>query len=161
MQRNLIERERRSNLKNLYSKLFSLLPPQPAKMSLLDKLELATVHIKQLQRQVEELKQRKMQLDDQESEAWNRVKSGRITPVLNIIDSDSIMEVNLVTGSDMKFTLGEIINIIEEEGAEVIGATYNHARKVNRNILSVHCEEIGFKGSKGLERLKSLIGDCM
>ncbi|KAK6228091.1 hypothetical protein SCA6_000431 [Theobroma cacao] len=98
MQRYLIERERRSNMNNLYSKLFSLLPPQP-------------------------------------------------------------------TGSDMKFILGEIISIIEQEGAEVIGATYNHAGKVNRNILSIHCEvacsKIGFKSSKVLERLKTLFGDCM
>ncbi|WRX11999.1 hypothetical protein QQP08_004486, partial [Theobroma cacao] len=133
------------------------------KMSISSNLELATVHIKELQRQVEELKERKMQLEVA-SEARNRVKSETITPVLNIIESDSIMEVNLVIGSDMKFILGEIISIIEQEGAEVIGATYNHAGKVNRNILSIHCEvacsKIGFKSSKVLERLKTLFGDC-
>ncbi|XP_021296195.1 transcription factor bHLH162-like [Herrania umbratica] len=160
MQRCLIERERRSNMNNLYSKLFSLLPPQPTKMSILGNLELATVHIKELQRQVEELKRRKMQLEE-ESQALNRAKSETITPVLNIIESHSVMQVNLVIGSDMKFILGEVISIIEEEGAEVAGATYNHAGKVNRNILSIHCEtacsNIGFKSSKVLERLKTLI----
>ncbi|XP_017985210.1 PREDICTED: uncharacterized protein LOC18586270 isoform X2 [Theobroma cacao] len=148
MDRNSIERERRSNMSNLLSRLFRLLPPQPTKMSIPDMVQLATIYAKQLQRQLEELKKRKMQLEG-ESKAVCRVTSETICPVLDIIDSNSTMTVNLITGSNVEFTPSEIISVIEEEGAAVIGVTYNNAGGT-MNILSIHCKvkDLGFLNQK-------------
>ncbi|XP_021295845.1 transcription factor bHLH162-like [Herrania umbratica] len=163
MDRNSIERERRLNMRNLLSRLFPLLPPQPTEMSIPDMVELATIYVKQLQRQLEEIKKRKMQLEG-ESEAVCRVTRKTISPVLDIIDSNSTTRVNLITGSNMKFTLSEIISVIEEEGAAVIGVTYNNAGET-MNILSVHCQaicsRIGNESSRLGERLKTLLEECM
>ncbi|XWS22587.1 hypothetical protein CRYUN_Cryun29cG0049200 [Craigia yunnanensis] len=59
--RSSVERERRMRLKDLFSKLSSVLPPQPTKMSTHEVLEHATVYVNQLQNQVEELKKTKLQ----------------------------------------------------------------------------------------------------
>ncbi|XVF75440.1 hypothetical protein PTKIN_Ptkin13bG0189100 [Pterospermum kingtungense] len=157
MERNLLERARRSNMRNLFSRLFSLLPPQPSRMSVPDMLELATSYIRQFQRQLEELRQRRMQLEE-----GNRTTSQTmIAPVVNITDSNSIMEVSLVTGSNMKVSLCDIISIVEQEGAEVLSVTYNNAG--NMNVLSIHCQAAavysrnGIESSRLLQRLRTLI----
>ncbi|XWS07861.1 hypothetical protein CRYUN_Cryun41cG0029200 [Craigia yunnanensis] len=144
MNRNLAERERRSNMRNLFSRLFSLLPPQTTRILIPDMVELATVYINHCQRRLEELRQRKMQLEEANKEEIT--SEPMISPVLNIIDSNSTMEVNLITGSEMKLALSDIISTIKEEGAEVLSVTYNNTR--NMNILSIHCRRktlLGFK----------------
>ncbi|XWS66085.1 hypothetical protein CRYUN_Cryun05aG0170100 [Craigia yunnanensis] len=145
-------------MRNLFSRLFSFLPPQSSRMSIPDMVELATLYINHFQRHLEELRQRRMQLE----EANRATRETMITPVLNIIDSNSSTEVNLITGSDMKFTLSDIISIIEEEGAEVQSVTYNNVG--NMNIFSIHCQAAlysrngnGSESSRLLQRLKILI----
>ncbi|XWS56505.1 hypothetical protein CRYUN_Cryun09bG0090900 [Craigia yunnanensis] len=139
MNRNFLERERRSNMRNLFSRLFSLLPPQSNRKSIPDMVELATIYINHFQSHLEELRQRRMQLEEA-----NRTTSERmIIQVVNITDSNSSMEANLITGSDTKFSLCDIISIIEEEGAEVQSVKYNNAG--NMNILSIHCQVHAFQ----------------
>ena len=77
-------------------------------------------------------------------EEANRSTSERmIIPVVNITDSNSSLEVNLITGSDTKFSLCDIISITEEEGAEVLSATYNKAGNID--IFSIHCQVHAFQ----------------
>ena len=99
-------------------------------------LELATVYINYCQRCLEELRQRKKQLEESNKEEIT--SQPMISPVLNIIDSNSTMEVNLITGSEMKLALCDIISTIEEEGAEVLSVAYNNTK--NMIILSIHCQ---------------------
>ncbi|OMO89875.1 hypothetical protein CCACVL1_07581 [Corchorus capsularis] len=143
-------------MKNLFSSLFSLLPPQPKRMSIPDMVEVARVYITRFQRHIEELSQRRMQYLVEE-EANNRATT--IPPVLNIMEFNSIMEINLITGSNMAFTLSDIISIIEEEGAQVLNVTYNTAG--NTNILSIRCQavyaRIGIENSRLLHRLRTMI----
>ncbi|XWS07855.1 hypothetical protein CRYUN_Cryun41cG0028700 [Craigia yunnanensis] len=123
-------------MRNLFSRLFSLLPPQTTRMSIPDMVELATVYINHCQRGLEELRQRRMQLEEANKEEIRR--EPMISPVLNITDSNSTTKVNLITGSEMKLALCDIISTIEEEGAEVLTVTYNNTG--NMNILSIHCK---------------------
>ncbi|KAK6252549.1 hypothetical protein QUC31_014269 [Theobroma cacao] len=135
--RTLVEKERRMRLRNLYSQLSSLLPPQPRKMSTHDVLEQATLYINQLRKRVEELKQMKLQL--QECKGATETTSGpTISPVINISDLDSTLEVNLITGWDGKFKLSDIIKVLMEEGAEVKTVAANH-NAGDRTIYSICC----------------------
>ncbi|XP_017970716.1 PREDICTED: uncharacterized protein LOC18609444 [Theobroma cacao] len=150
--RNLIERERRSQMKVLCSNLFALLPPHPTKMSIHELVERATIYVNQLQQRTEELKQMKAQLEEGQSTAT------RISPVINITDLDSTIQVNLVAGTDMNFALCDIISILEEEGAQVLSATYHNVR--NKVVLSLHSQaaysRIGIQNSRVRDRLKRL-----
>ncbi|OMP02717.1 hypothetical protein COLO4_10879 [Corchorus olitorius] len=118
-------------------------------------VEVARVYITRLQRHIEELSQRRMQLA--EEEANNRATT--ISPVLNITEFNSIMEINLITGSNVAFTLTDIISIIEEEGGQLLNVTYNTAG--NTNILSIRCQavyaRIGIESSSLLQRLRTMI----
>ncbi|KAH1064366.1 hypothetical protein J1N35_029353 [Gossypium stocksii] len=138
MNRNLVERERRSNMRHLFSRLFSLLPPPTTRRSAIpDRLEQATVYINQIRTRLEGLNQRRLQLEE-----GNRGTSRRtiMSPVINISEYslDSGMEINLITESELNLSLSEIIRIIQEEGAEVL--TLTHSNESNRNILTIHCE---------------------
>ncbi|XVF44015.1 hypothetical protein PTKIN_Ptkin02bG0085800 [Pterospermum kingtungense] len=156
--RSYRERERRMRLRSLYSQLSSLLPPQPRKMSTHQMLELATVYVNKLRQRVEELKQMKLQVEEECREMGTGAST--ISPVINITDLGSTLEVNVVTGLDGNFKLSDIMKILVEEGAEVIAAAANcNAR--DRIIYSVHCRalspRIGIASSRVQERLDNLI----
>ncbi|XWS63656.1 hypothetical protein CRYUN_Cryun06bG0119700 [Craigia yunnanensis] len=139
MNRNLMERERRSQMKSLFLKLFKLLPPHPTKMSIPEALEHATVYVSQLKKRMEELKQRKVQLEAEHiSPQAMTGRAATISPVINITDLDSTVIVDLIAGTDTKFALCDIISILEEEGAQVLTATYHNAG--NKVLLSIHSQ---------------------
>ncbi|XVE75049.1 hypothetical protein DITRI_Ditri12bG0066200 [Diplodiscus trichospermus] len=156
--RSSLERERRMRFRYLYSQLSSLLPPQPRKMSNHEVLEQATIYVNQLRKRVEELKQLKLQAEEE----CRGIRSGPsiISPVINITELDSTLEVNLITGLDGKFKLCDAIKILEEEGAEVVTVAANH-NAVDRILYSIHCRafslRIGIATSRLQQRLKDLI----
>ncbi|OMO69497.1 hypothetical protein CCACVL1_19463, partial [Corchorus capsularis] len=103
-------------------------------MSISYMVEETRVYVNQLQRRIEELRRRR--LLDQEA---NRATSETITsPILNIVELDSSMKVHLITRSNVTFTLSDIVNILEEEGAQVLNLSYNNTGDIN--ILSIHCQ---------------------
>lgn len=75
----------------------------------------ATSHVKQLQGRIEELRNRRMEM---QSTMNNSSRSARI-PVMEIRSRDDVFEVNLITGLRKNFMFHEVINVIQEEGAEV------------------------------------------
>ncbi|KAK8522486.1 hypothetical protein V6N13_115454 [Hibiscus sabdariffa] len=160
--RNLFERERRSQLRVLLSRLFTLLPPHPTKMSMPELVEHATVYVKQLQERVEELKRRKVQaegeISSRQAEAGDVGNETMVTPVLEITESESAMEVSLIAGTGKNTALCDIITILEEEGAEVVKVNYHNDG--NRILLSVHSQaaysRIGIESSRVRERLTRL-----
>ncbi|KAF2286640.1 hypothetical protein GH714_023129 [Hevea brasiliensis] len=81
-------------------------------------LDQATSHVKQLQGRIEELMNRR-----KEMQPTMKSSSARI-PALNIRTRDTILEVNLITGLQKNFMLHEIINVLQEEGADIINFAY-------------------------------------
>ncbi|KAK8512871.1 hypothetical protein V6N13_090385 [Hibiscus sabdariffa] len=159
--RNLIERERRSQMRSLLLTLFSLLPPHPRRMSMPDLVENATIYIKQLQERVEELSRRKAQLVRELNGQPRAVGDETIIPlVLEISDSESesTVQVDLIAGTGTTIALCDIVTILEEEGAEIVNVTYHNDG--NRIILSVHSQaaysRIGIEISRVRERLQNL-----
>lgn len=106
-------------------------------MSIPDMLERIAGYINQFQRHMEELRQRRMQLE--EANTATTSATTMISPAINITASDSSLEVNVITGSDMNLALSDIIRIIEEEGAEVLSVLYNNIAG-NMIILSIQCQ---------------------
>ncbi|XP_028080579.1 transcription factor bHLH162-like [Camellia sinensis] len=92
LDRNKIEKSRRLQLKDLYSKLGSLIPNQASEkgLPLRDMLEQATKYVVELKQNVEELKQRKAALKGDEGGS----KDERF-PVLIVRHMGSTLEVNL------------------------------------------------------------------
>ncbi|XVE75050.1 hypothetical protein DITRI_Ditri12bG0066300 [Diplodiscus trichospermus] len=122
-------------------------------MSIPQLVDYATVYVSQLQKRVEELKQRKAEL-----EAEHISQTATVSPVIDITDLGSTVEVNVIAGTIAESALCDIISILEEEGAQVLSATYHNAG--NKVLLSIHSKEayprIGINNFRVLERLKEL-----
>ncbi|KAH7560798.1 hypothetical protein JRO89_XS10G0105900 [Xanthoceras sorbifolium] len=118
--RNITEKNRRIHMKNLIGRLTSLLPHQPS-------------NSKQLKRNNESLKRKKAILKGDNNKKkfdHNLISNGpsKQLPIINITTFDSILEVNLlVSGFNKNFMFYEIINVLEEEGAQVIDAVQTKA----------------------------------
>ncbi|XVF02453.1 hypothetical protein REPUB_Repub04eG0176500 [Reevesia pubescens] len=155
--RCLIERDRRRHMKLLFSKLFALLPQQ-SKMSVPELVDQATAYVKQLQTKLEQYKQMKRQLEHKRGTTYS-MGSRMIPPVLNIRDLGSNLEVHLITGLNMEFALSDFINILQEEGAEIISANCHHAgdRAIYTILSQAIYPRISIATSSVHERLKSLI----
>ncbi|KAJ4724496.1 putative Transcription factor [Melia azedarach] len=167
--RNMTEKNRRKQMKDLIAKLASLIPTQTSKLSATKILDQARSYILQLQKSHEEsLKKRKALFEgDRDQERYNLTaesssssSSRLMLPIMNITSSDSILEVNLICGlRNRNFMLHEIINVLEEEGAEVINATQQNAG--DRVIYIIKSKavipRIGIEISRVQERLKDLV----
>ncbi|GMJ03654.1 hypothetical protein like AT1G10586 [Hibiscus trionum] len=154
--RCLIERERRRHMKALFTKLSTLLPRKSTKMSVPEMVDRATAYVKELQMRMEQYEGvKKVQL-----EAAYEVKKKRlIRPVLSIRDLGSNLEVNMITGLNMGFALSDFINILQEEGADIISATCHHVgdRAIYTILSQAIYPRIGIATSSVHERLKTLI----
>ncbi|XP_028094490.1 transcription factor bHLH167-like [Camellia sinensis] len=154
--RNEIEKNRRLQHKDLYSKLASFIPNQPSEkgLPLRDMLEQATKYVVELKQNVEELKRRKAALKGKEGGS----KEERL-PVLMVRHMGSALEVILSTGLDKKFKLHEVLSVLKEEGLEVVGASYSTVE--NQTFYTIHAQilysRIGIETSRMHERLEGLI----
>ncbi|PIN19325.1 hypothetical protein CDL12_07985 [Handroanthus impetiginosus] len=122
--RKTIEKNRRSQMKDLCSKLSSLVPHQPTTelVSLSDQLEGATDYIKKLQLKLEKLKQKKNFLM---GNSQNPDIKGLQIPAIDVHASGSDLDVILTTGPDCQFMFTETIRILHEEGAQVVSAGFS------------------------------------
>ncbi|KAE8663583.1 Non-LTR retroelement reverse transcriptase-like protein [Hibiscus syriacus] len=123
-------------------------------MSMPELVDQATAYVKELQQNLEKYKQMKVEMKLDCSK-----RSRKISPVLNITDSGSHLEVNLITGLNNQFALSDFISILQEEGAEIISATCQCTEdRATYTILSQAVyPRIGIATSSVLERLKRLI----
>ncbi|THG13476.1 hypothetical protein TEA_016760 [Camellia sinensis var. sinensis] len=135
LDRNEIEKSRRLQLKDLYSKLASLIPNQPSEegLPLRDMLKQATKYVVELKQNVEELKRRKAALKGDEGGS----KEER-SPVLMVRNMGSTLEVNLSTGLDKEFKLHEVLSVLKEEGVEVVSASYTTVG--NQIFYTIHAQ---------------------
>ncbi|KAL2515776.1 basic helix-loop-helix (bHLH) DNA-binding superfamily protein [Forsythia ovata] len=148
MDRKTIERNRRIIMKDLCFKLTSLIPPQhskPAKevLSQLDQFDQATSYIKQLKERIEELKRRKRLLalstaDESNNSIRNSV-SGLKLPILRFRDLGCSFEVVLISEHKKKFTLYQVISILEDGGAEVVTASLSNIGDIV--FLTLHAQQ--------------------
>ncbi|KAL5759804.1 hypothetical protein ACOSQ2_018642 [Xanthoceras sorbifolium] len=154
--RNLIEQNRRIQMKNLFSNLFSLVPIQYPKMqfSMADSVDQATAYIKKLEEKIKKLRERKeLILKGDHYEKFEPVV------LINIKSSESTLEVSIISGPKKNFLLHQVISVLVEEGAEVVNITYHRAGdRVFHTIYSKAIyTRIGIETSRVDERLKKLI----
>ncbi|KAM7475539.1 hypothetical protein LguiB_022782 [Lonicera macranthoides] len=125
-------------MKSLAFKLTSLIPPhhfKPSKdlLSQPDQLDQSAVYIKQLRQRIEELKREKAlkaagtgasnnTIEDSET-----INGSTIPPVLELREMGSSLQLVLISGMKKKklMLLHQVINILEEEGAEVVRASFS------------------------------------
>ncbi|KAG0493489.1 hypothetical protein HPP92_004483 [Vanilla planifolia] len=162
--RKTVEKNRRMQMKNLCFKLASLIPKQEYiskdAMSQHDHLDQAAAYILKLRHGIERLKQRK------ESEASSGInqatdENGRLgfkLPVIEVRHQEPNLEVLLISGLEKRFAFHEVIGILEEEGAEVVNASFSVVG--NKVFYTIHSQafssRIGLK-LQGYPRLQELI----
>ncbi|XP_031737224.1 transcription factor bHLH162 isoform X3 [Cucumis sativus] len=131
--RKFVERNRRKEMKALFSTLNSLLPNQTsmeAPRTVPDQLEDATNYIKELQKNIKKLKEKKEKLmgmeEDEEAEGRRRRRGyeDETKPKLSVHvkahQIGSSVEVFLTTGSDYHFNLQQVLRLLQDNGAEIL-----------------------------------------
>lgn len=94
-----------------------------------DQLDQAASYIKQLKERIGELKGRKevalktAAAAGTDNDLMDAIMLGLRLPVIDLRDMGSSLEVMLISGLNKNFMLYEVINVLEEEGAEVVSAS--------------------------------------
>ncbi|XP_061956164.1 transcription factor bHLH162-like [Populus nigra] len=128
-----------------------------------DQLELAACYIKQLRERVEGLKRVKEEqaitTTRTSSSAMTSMMIGLRLPVVELRDFGSTIEVVLISGLNKNFMFYEVINVLSDEGVEVISASYSTVGdKVFHTIhAQVRISRVGVETSRVCERLQELI----
>ncbi|KAK4259819.1 hypothetical protein QN277_006112 [Acacia crassicarpa] len=146
--RKFIERNRRYQMKALYSKLKSLVPHQAPReaIPLPNQLEEATNYIKKLQMKLERMKEKKGNIIATNNQRSNFIKyrnminkSSKSATWLEIREVGTIaLQVVLRTELDSGFSFTDIIRLLHEEGADIVNANYTVVEDVV--IHTIHCE---------------------
>lgn len=165
-------------MKGLCFKLTSLVPPhhfQPSKdvLSQQEQLDQVATYIKQLKERVDELKARKAtamgnnnnMISGTKNNNNNRETTSSMSeeyfkfPVVELRDLGSSLEVTLITGLMKNFMLCEVINVLQEEGAEVVSASISTMG--DKVFHSLHAQvkvcRIGVETSRVYQRLQDLV----
>ncbi|ONK81329.1 uncharacterized protein A4U43_C01F27870 [Asparagus officinalis] len=163
--RKVVEKNRRIHMKSLCFKLSSLIPkdhnfPKDA-LSQYDHLDQAADYIKTLRERIESLKQRKKCAMGKEKykEVGGEMSNEFGLPLIEVRHQDSILEVILITGLKKRFMFYEVIGVLEEEGAEVVNASFSVVG--DKIFYTIHSQaissRIGLEASRVSERLNELI----
>ncbi|WVZ18505.1 hypothetical protein V8G54_005827 [Vigna mungo] len=167
LDRKTIERNRRIHMKSLCHQLGSLIPPnlKPPKSKLMlgqqDQLDLAARYIKHMRERIEKLKRQKEQaMLNQSSERKMFDKNDETKlPILELRDLGSGIEVMLVSGLNKTFMLYEVISVLEEEGAEVVTASFSTVG--DKLFYVVHAQvkisRVGVETTRVKDRLQEFI----
>ncbi|KAJ8553787.1 hypothetical protein K7X08_024465 [Anisodus acutangulus] len=98
-------------------------------MSQQDQIDQAITYIAQLKEGVEVLKRRKEVVaqgtGESSSKKFMPTSCTLKTPMVEVRELGSTLEVTLISGLQKNFTLQEVINVLEEEGAQVVSANYS------------------------------------
>ncbi|TVU22264.1 hypothetical protein EJB05_31960, partial [Eragrostis curvula] len=183
MERKDVEKNRRLHMKGLCLKLSSLLPPAAKHASLLaaaapascsnpnkdtvtqlDHLENAAAYIKQLKGRIEELKRRKGSSGGDGSCNKQRVEVTTVgvrMPVIEVRYQDGTLDVVLISEAGRPFKLHEVITVLEQEGAEVVSASFSVIG--DKIFYTIHSQavssRIGLEAARVSERLQDLLQD--
>nr|WIE96084.1 basic helix-loop-helix transcription factor [Loropetalum chinense var. rubrum] len=147
-ERKIIEKNRRNQMKSLYSKLNSLLPKPTSNkeaLSLPDQVDAAIDYIKSLQTQLEKSKEKKESLIMGRKRLHSAGSSNQVpgtlkSPKIAIQEVGSALEITLISGQENQFMFYQIIQLIHEEGAVVVNASFS---TVGDSIFHVIHAEVG------------------
>ncbi|CAL9061416.1 transcription factor bHLH162-like [Musa acuminata AAA Group] len=161
MERKTVEKYRRMHMKSLCLQLSSIIPKEhrtTSKNGLTqnDSLDQATSYIKKLEERIENLKQRRLTWAMTET---NGVTVGFQLPILEVRHRDMDLEILLISRVSKRFMFHEVINVLEEEGADVVNASFSTVGdKIFHTIHSkAFSSRIGLEASRVSERLKDLV----
>ncbi|KAF7123955.1 hypothetical protein RHSIM_Rhsim12G0163800 [Rhododendron simsii] len=176
LDRKTVERNRRMHMKDLCFKLTSLVPPrhfQPSKdmLSQQEQLDQVATYVKQLKERVDELKARKAiamgnnnnitgtKNSNKETTSSSSMSEYFRSPVVELRDLGSSLEVNLVTGLEKNFKLSEVIGILHDEGTEVVSAVFSTFgdRVFHTLHAQVRVSRVGVETSRVCQRLQELV----
>ncbi|XP_054817141.1 transcription factor bHLH162-like [Prosopis cineraria] len=168
IERRLIEKNRRNQMKILYAKLNSLLPNfNPKQMiPLPDQIDEAINYIKSLEAKVKMAQEKKERFMGKKrshaccsSGSFETIKRSLNSPQIQIHEMGSSLEVVLINGLDNQFTFYEIIRILHEEEVEVVSASSSLAGDSMLNIVHAQIQPslYEFGATKISERLKRFV----
>ncbi|KAK9028135.1 hypothetical protein V6N11_067947 [Hibiscus sabdariffa] len=177
--RKAVERKRRNDMKTLCFKLASLIPLhtfKPSKISSIfcgqpaetvsqqDQLGLAATYIKHLRERIDKLNKMKEEATKSMEPSSSTTETttapvGLSLPVVELRDSGSSIELILITGLNRNFTLDQVISILEQEGAEVVSASFS---TIGGKIFhSLHAQaklsRVGVETTRVWQRIQQLI----
>ncbi|XP_075667689.1 transcription factor bHLH162 isoform X2 [Castanea sativa] len=166
--RKTIERNRRNQMKALYSQLQSLIPNQTSRevTSLPDQLDEAANYIKRLQTKLERMKEKKnnlMGIHEKSNASTNcGMMMGFKPPQIEIHEVGSALEVVLKTGLDFQFMFNETIRVLHEEGAEIVNASFTVVEDTVFHTIhsKVGDSALGYGAAGIYERLKKFVSDA-
>ncbi|XP_010057407.2 transcription factor bHLH162 isoform X1 [Eucalyptus grandis] len=165
--RKRTERNRRNQMKALFSELHSLVPPQsPTEktLSLPDQLGEAANYIRSLQVKVEKMREQKEQLLEV-GKINTTMNSGPMigfkSPEIRIWNNKSILEVVLVTGLDGQFMFNETVQVIHEEGADIVNASSSYVGDAMLHTIHAKVGEGDSSEERISERLQKIVNDML
>ncbi|KAM3345585.1 hypothetical protein ACQJBY_020214 [Aegilops geniculata] len=182
MERKDVEKNRRLHMKGLCLKLSSLLPAHHRRhhsnsssssppcsnkdaATQLDQLDSAAAYIKQLRGRIDHLKRRKQAaLSGGTAGCSSSVSAGDYKsqttslPVIEVRHQDGTLDVALASEAGRPFRLHEVIAVLEQEGAEVVSASFSVVG--DKIFYTVHsqalCPRIGLNAGRVAHRLRGL-----
>ncbi|KAG5536856.1 hypothetical protein RHGRI_024329 [Rhododendron griersonianum] len=174
LDRKIVERNRRIYMKDLCFKLTSLIPPHQLNSSQNDtnsqgmqsrqhQLDEAGTYIKLLEKRVEELKARRVALAMGNHDGTDNDGNTSIRIELPVVELreclGSSLEVVLITGLKKNFAISEAIVVIEDEGAEVVSASFSTVGDKVFHTLHAQVKvcRVGVDTAKVCQRLKELV----
>ncbi|KAK7324711.1 hypothetical protein VNO77_28497 [Canavalia gladiata] len=166
IERKIVEKNRRNQMKNLYSTLYSVLPNHNSKdaKAVPDQIDEAIDYIKNLETKVKREKEKRESLKERKKTRGDcssafQVQGNPKSPKIEIQETDSSLEVILTCGADNEFLFYEIIRILFEENVEIVTANFSIVG--DSLLLVVHGEIpqscLQFGASKVSERLKRFV----
>ncbi|KAG5536851.1 hypothetical protein RHGRI_024326 [Rhododendron griersonianum] len=168
LDRKIVERNRRIHMKDLCFKLTSLIPSHHLNssqdmQSRQHQLDEAGTYIKLLEKRVEELKARRAGLAMGNHDGMDNDNNTSIRIELPVVELreylGSSLEVVLITGLNKNFAISEAIGVIEDEGAQVVSASFSAVGDKVFHTLHAQVKvcRVGVDTAKVCQRLKELV----
>ncbi|XP_037410780.1 transcription factor bHLH167-like [Triticum dicoccoides] len=186
MERKDVEKNRRLHMKGLCLKLSSLVPASSSSdhhlrhysssppssnkdaATQLDQLDSAAAYIKQLRGRIDDLKRRKQAAVSGTAGCSSSISTGdykgapstatTALPVIEVRHQDGTLDVALVSEVGRPFRLHEVIAVLEQEGAEVVSASFSVVG--DKIFYTVHSQalypRIGLEAGRVAQGLRGL-----
>ncbi|KAL2457954.1 basic helix-loop-helix (bHLH) DNA-binding superfamily protein [Forsythia ovata] len=166
IERKIVEKNRRNQMKTLYSNLLCVLPDHASKEEkpLPDQIDEAVTYIESLKMKLEKMKEKKEFLMPRKrshscitSEIQANTKSP--PPLVEVQDMGPNMDVILVSGLDDLSKFYSILHFLHQDGIEVVNANFSIHGNSTIEILhdKVGKSRMGFGATSMSRRLKDLI----
>ncbi|XP_057544247.1 transcription factor bHLH162-like isoform X2 [Amaranthus tricolor] len=140
--RAAMEKDRRNQMRDLYSQLNSLVPQDASfQRAIPDQIDDAANYIRQLQGNVDNLRQTRDGLLGGGASQGGESGSGsgrNLSVQIEVNENGSALVVNLITAVEYQFVFTEVVRILNEENAEVVDASYSAAE--NTVFHTVHAQ---------------------